>query len=294
MTTVNRRQFTRGALTAAAAAAVSLQKLPSAFAQSTGATLTAADVIAAIKAHLKVEWNASTYRDTVKIGDPQTVVKGIASCFMDSFDVLKKAHAQGLNLVVTHEPTFWTDSDLIDPIKNDPLYLEKRRFGEANGMVVFRLHDHWHRFSPEPMVEGRESLLQWQTDPSQPRLYRLPPTRLGDVARQVAIRLYTRSVRIVGDPDLVVTSVASGSHTLGGNITGLERADVVLASEVREWETVEYVRDVIATGAKKGLILISHEAGEEEGMKVFAGWMRTVTPSLRSVFISTDDRLYLV
>jgi hypothetical protein len=27
-----------------------------------------------------------------------------------SFDVLKRAHAQGLNLVVTHEPTFWTDS----------------------------------------------------------------------------------------------------------------------------------------------------------------------------------------
>jgi len=29
-------------------------------------------------------------------------------------------------------------------------------------------------------------------------------------------------------------------------------------------------------------------------MKVFADWMRTVTLSLRSVFISTDDRLYMV
>jgi len=29
-------------------------------------------------------------------------------------------------------------------------------------------------------------------------------------------------------------------------------------------------------------------------MRVFADWMRTVTPSLRSVFISTDDRLDLV
>jgi hypothetical protein len=29
-------------------------------------------------------------------------------------------------------------------------------------------------------------------------------------------------------------------------------------------------------------------------MKVFADWMRTVTPSLRSMFISTDDRLCLV
>ena len=41
-------------------------------------------------------------------------------------------------------------------------------------------------------------------------------------------------------------------------------------------------------------LVATNEAGEEEGMKVFADWMRTVTPSLRSVSISTDDGLYLV
>src|SRR6516164_8240423 len=83
-------------------------------------TLTAAQLVELIKKNLNMTWNDKTYRDTFKAGDPNTPVKGIASCFMSTFDVIKKAHAQGLNFVITHEPTFWTDADLIEPIKNDP------------------------------------------------------------------------------------------------------------------------------------------------------------------------------
>jgi hypothetical protein len=101
-------------------------------------------------------------------------------------------------------------------------------------------------------------------------------------------------VRFVGDTDLIVTTVGRGNHPLGGNIAVLEKADVALASEVREWETVQYMRDLLASGAKKGLIIISHEAGEEEGMVVFTEWMKTVTPGIRTVFVPTHDRLYMV
>lgn len=98
----------------------------------------------------------------------------------------------------------------------------------------------------------------------------------------------------MGDPDLVVTTVGRGGHPLGSNIAVLEKADVALASEIREWESVEYVRDLIASGAKKGMIVISHESGEEEGMLVFTEWMKTVTPSIKTVFVPTQDRMYLV
>jgi putative NIF3 family GTP cyclohydrolase 1 type 2 len=286
---MTRRKFTQGATLIAAAGAVR----PLAMAQTLTAP-TAAEVVASIKQHLNMTWNAKTYRDTFKAGDPNTPVKAIASCFMSTFDVLQRAHAQGLNFVISHEPTFWTDSDMIEPIKNDPLYLEKLRFVERNGMVIFRIHDHWHRFLPEPMTVGTERLLHWQNDPARPKFYQFPPTKLQTLAEQVATRLYSRSVRIVGDPDLMVTTVGRGGHPLGPNIAVLQEADVVLASEVRERETVEYVRDLIDSGAKKGLILISHEAGEEEGMLVFTEWMKTVAPDIRTVFVPTHDRLYLV
>lgn len=288
---ISRRKFTQGAaLVAMAASARS-----SAFAQATAAaTPTAAQVVNSIKQHLNMTWNDKTYRDTFKAGDPNTTVKGISSCFMSTFDVIRRSHAMGLNFVISHEPTFWSDSDMIEPIKNDPLYLEKLRFIEKNGMVVFRIHDHWHRFTPEPMTEGSERLLKWNIAPAGPKFYQFKPIKLSALAEQIAKRLYSRSVRYVGDPNLMVTTVGRGGHPLGANVSVLDKADVALASEVREWETVEYTRDLIASGAMKGLIVISHEAGEEEGMLVFAEWMKTVTPDIRTVFVPTHDRLYLV
>jgi putative NIF3 family GTP cyclohydrolase 1 type 2 len=287
--TMTRRKFTQGAMMMAAAGAVR----PLALAQ-TMAVPTAAQVVDTIKQHLNMVWNDKTYRDTFKAGDPNTPVKGIASCFMSTLDTLQRAHAQGLNFVISHEPTFWSDSDMIEPIKNDPLYLEKLHFVEKNGMVVFRIHDHWHRFIPEPMTVGSERLLGWGKYMTGPKFYQFPPIKLSTLAEQVATRLYSRSVRFVGDPDLMVTSLARGNHPLGANIAVLDKADVVLASEVREWETVEYARDLINSGAKKAMIIIAHEAGEEEGMLVFAEWMKTVVPDIRTVFVPTHDRMYLV
>jgi putative NIF3 family GTP cyclohydrolase 1 type 2 len=263
-----------------------------AFAEN-ASSMTAAQVVDIIKKHLNMTWNDKTYRDTFKAGDPNTAVKGIASCFMSTFDVIKKAHAQGLNFVITHEPTFWTDADLIEPIKNDPMYLEKLHYVENNGMVVWRIHDHWHRYIPEPMTQGMEGLLGWKEAESGKRFYKFDqPRKLRDVAEEVAVKLYTRSVRILGDPELMISTVARGGHTLSGNIEALNEADVAIASEIREWESVEYMRDLIATGAKKGFVVLSHEAGEEEGMVVFTKWMKNVTPDIRTVFISTDDRMY--
>lgn len=286
---MTRRKFTGGASLLAAIGALE----PFAFTQTPN-MMTAAQVVGMIKQRLNMTWNDSTYRDTFKAGDPNTRVKGIASCFMSTFEVIQKANKMGLNFVISHEPTFWSDSEMTEPIKDDPLYLEKLHYIEKNGMVIFRIHDHWHRYLPEPMTVGSERLLKWETDTSGPKYYKVPPTKLKTLAEEVATRLYSRSVRFVGDPDLVVTTVGRGGHPLGSNIAVLEKADVALASEVREWESVEYVRDLIASGAKKGMIVISHESGEEEGMLVFTEWMKTVTPSIKTVFVPTHDRMYLV
>jgi hypothetical protein len=40
--------------------------------------------------------------DTLKAGDPNTVVTGIVTTFMDTYPVLEKAVASGNNLLITH------------------------------------------------------------------------------------------------------------------------------------------------------------------------------------------------
>jgi putative NIF3 family GTP cyclohydrolase 1 type 2 len=285
---MSRRVFNQSAAMAAAAGALH----PLGFAQPSSQP-TAAQVVETIKQHLNMTWNYKSYRDTFKAGDPNTPVKAIASCFMSTLDVLQRAHTQGLNFVISHEPTFWSDADLIEPIKKDALYLEKLHFVESNNMVIWRIHDHWHRFRPEPMTTGNEDLLGWTKNPSDPRLYQFnPPIKLRAIAEQLATKLYTRSVRFIGDPDMLVTNLSRGGHALSATIGGLDIAEACFSSEMREWESAEYVRELINSGEKKGYIVLSHEASEEQGMARFTDFMKTAVPDLKTVFVPTNDRMY--
>jgi hypothetical protein len=69
----------------------------------------------------------------------------------------------------------------------------------------------------------------------------------------------------------------------------MPRVDMLLVSEAREWDSIEYVRDTILSGQKKGMVLISHEAGEEAGMDECAKWLRTFISEVPIQFIDSHD-----
>ena len=285
-TSLTRREF--AALAASSVGAV--------VANGQTGSLTAGQVVERIKQNVGVPWNDKTYRDTYKIGGPEVPVHGIASTFMSNLDVLQRASIAGLNMVVTHEPTFWSDNDATDKLlaANDPLYRLKREFAEKNGMVVWRFHDHWHARKPDGIFEGWNAALGWTQylTGDDARCWTIPPAKLDDVARHVATRLKTGSMRIIGDGDLTVTKVGRGSHTLAGNMAMLPNVDLLITSEAREWDSIEYVRDTVLSGQKKGMLLISHEAGEEAGMDNCAKWLRGFVHEVPIQFIATGDQFW--
>jgi putative NIF3 family GTP cyclohydrolase 1 type 2 len=260
------------------------------------ASLTAGQVVDRIKQNIGVPWNDKTYRDTYKIGGPDVPVRGIASTFMSNLDVLQRAHRVGLNMVVTHEPTFWSDNDSTDKLvmANDPLYHLKREFAEKNGIVVWRFHDHWHARKPDGIFEGWNAALGWTQylTPGNTRQWTILPAKLDDVARHVATSLKTGGMRIIGDPNLMVSKVGRGAHTLAGNMGMLPKVDLLITSEAREWDSIEYVRDAVLSGQKKGMLLISHEAGEEAGMDNCAKWLRGFVHEVPVQFIATGDQFW--
>ena len=69
----------------------------------------------------------------------------------------------------------------------------------------------------------------------------------------------------------------------------LPNVDVIVAGEVREWETVEYVRDKVFAGEKKGLILVGRVVSEEPGMAICADWLKTFIPEVPIRHISAGD-----
>jgi len=46
--------------------------------------------------------------DTVKIGDPTRPVRKAGVCWYPSIETIKAAHEAGCDLLITHEPTFWS------------------------------------------------------------------------------------------------------------------------------------------------------------------------------------------
>jgi putative NIF3 family GTP cyclohydrolase 1 type 2 len=260
-----------------------------------GATLTASDVVERIKQHVGIPWNDKSYRDTYKIGRPDMPVTGIATTFMSNLDVLQRAHAAGLNMVVTHEPTFWSDADIVDTLQNDPMYKFKLDWANKNNMVVWRFHDHWHARKPDGIFEGWNRALGWEKYlvNEDPRRWNIPPTTLGAVAKHFITSLKTGSLRIIGNLNLPVTHVGRGGHGLANNMDVLPQVDLLIVSEAREWDSAEYIRDTVLSGQKKGALIISHEAGEEAGMDNCAAWLRGFVSEVPIRFVETKDQFWM-
>jgi putative NIF3 family GTP cyclohydrolase 1 type 2 len=287
MHSVSRRDFV-----AMAGAILAASKL----AQGQQGKLTAGEVVDRVKKNLGIPWNASTYRDTFKIGGPDSQVTGICTTFGTNYRVMQLAQKAGLNMIITHEPTFWSDADRIDLVKDDPLYKVKLDYATKNNMVVWRIHDHAHAHKPDFIHTGFNTAIGWNkyVVDGNPSRYDLPPTTLGELAKYVAKTLDSRSVRVIGDPNLRVVKVGYGSHGLEQNMTQIQSVDCLLVSEAREYDSFEYVRDTILSGAKKGAIFISHQAGEDEGMNEFARWLKPLVTEVPIRFIPTTDEFWTV
>lgn len=262
--------------------------------------VTARQVIDRIEDHVGVPWRSETV-DTFKAGNPDTQLTGIAVTMMATYDVLVRSAAAGKNLIITHEPTFYSHLDQTSSFEQaqDPVWAQKERFIKEHNLVVWRFHDHWHARRPDGIMTGVVRALQWQTYQSQanPGLFVVPEITLDQLADQMRTRLGNNITRVVGDPRMKVTKVAllPGASGPGPHLQMLRRDDVeVLAiGEVPEWETIEYVSDAAAQGRRKALILLGHVPSEQPGMEDCAEWLKSFVKEVPVEFIPTRELFWL-
>lgn len=258
------------------------------------ATLTANEVVARIKQNVTCEWQEDTV-DTFKGGNPDVPVTGIATTFLATMEVLKKAKAQGLNLIITHEPTFYNHLDATEQFEDDKIVAAKKKFIADNDLVVFRFHDHIHRTEPDGIYTGVTEALDWEryAISQNPYIYKIPETSLRNLSHQLKLIFPAATIRVVGDPNMSLThaSLVLGAPGAMPQIRSLQRddVDVMIGGETHEWETVEYVRDAVNQGEKKALILIGHANSEEAGMDYCAKWLKTFVSEVPVTFIPAGD-----
>jgi putative NIF3 family GTP cyclohydrolase 1 type 2 len=262
--------------------------------------ITAREVVAEIQKQVGVEWQKDTV-DTFKAGNPDTAVTGIAVTMMATMDVLQRASAKGLNFVITHEPTFYAHLDTPEGMpESDPVWAEKRAFIEKHGMVVWRFHDHWHMRKPDGIEAGMVRSLggeKFQNTENQ-YLFVMPQTTVKKLAEEVANKLDSPVVRVVGQPEMKVTRVAFSPGAAGfqRETHALERDDVqvLLVGETREWETVEYAADAVTQARSKALIVIGHVPSEQGGMEECTRWLKGFVQKVPVEFVATKEPFWTV
>ena len=261
---------------------------------------TAREIVERIKSQIGVPWREQTV-DTFKAGDPDTPVTGIATTVMATFDVLKRAAASGHNLIITHEPTFYSHQDSVDTLRkdNDAVWADKDKFIREHKLVVWRFHDHWHMRRPDGIMEGMKNALGWQNhqNAESPALYTLPEITVERLAADIRRRLNIKVLRVVGSGDMKVTRVAMvpGASGSAAHRRMLQRSDVevLVIGEVPEWETIEYVSDAVAQGKRKALILMGHIPSEQAGMDNCAVWLKTFIKDVNVAFVPAPEPFWM-
>lgn len=258
---------------------------------------TPADVVALIKKQVTCPWADKTV-DTFKAGNPETPLKGIATCMFADMEVLKKAVAENCNFIITHEPVFYNHLDNTETFQNDPVYLEKMDYIKKHKLVIFRFHDHIHATEPDGISTGmidKMGLKKYAVNGSL-TFFKIPKKTLAGFAEELKNKLGLETVRIIGRPDMTFTKTAFMAGAPGGqrHIEMLRNpnVEVLIAGEAPEWETYLYANDAVTQGKNKAVIFLGHIKSEEAGMKYASDWLKTFVKGVSIHFIEDEPNFH--
>jgi putative NIF3 family GTP cyclohydrolase 1 type 2 len=290
---MNRRNFIHasGALIGAGMIANPID----AFSFSTKKTWTVGEIMDTFIAQVPNAPFAQTV-DTIKVGSRDTVVTGVVTTMFTTMEIIHKAIALKANLIIPHEPTFFSGQDDTDYLQNDPVFRAKYDLMAKHGITLWRNHDYVHRMQDDGVRVGVVGDLGWNEyyEPRSPILT-LPKTSLRGLIYHIKTRLGVPAMRYVGDLDQNCTKVLLLPGAVGGKtqITRImeHRPDVLVCGESNEWETPEYVRAANEIGIKLSMIEIGHSASEEGGSEFVKNWLNQHMPGLPVHHIPSGNSL---
>ena len=277
--------------------------------------VTARKIVDRIRKNLGAAWKDSGL-DGFSAGDPGTHISGIATSFTASMDVLRRAVAAGKNMIIVREHPFYShrrssfSRSLPERKTIDPACIAKQKFIEENNLVVWRFTENWDARDVDWQLFALAKSLKWEGY-HQPRgksgeqpyhkgdaFFVLPETTLKNLALSINEKLNIKGMRIIGDPNILVRKVAL-SHGLIrvpelGRLLKEPAVDAVVIGEPVEWEASPYFEDVIASGQKKGMIIIGQAVSEDPGSGEVARWLETIVPEVSVECMPAGDPFWML
>jgi putative NIF3 family GTP cyclohydrolase 1 type 2 len=245
-------------------------------------TMTAKDVNSYLRSIIGVDEPSV---DRIIIGDPNTEVKKIGTAWTPYWKTLKQAHESGVNVMIVHEPTFYTHWDL-DAENSDFLgapapgrdnYMkardEKKDWIEKSKMVVIRCHDVLDKIPGWGIPFSLGNALGFKNEDivrskTYYNVYKTEPKPAIDIAKSIAKKLKKVNqpgVAFYGNEDHIVKSIGLGTGCICDPLKYSElQPDMFIGIDdtIRTWIQTTYAED---TG--KPLIVINHGTSEEFGVQ---------------------------
>ncbi len=224
--------------------------------------------------------------DICAAGDPETEVTKVAFAMFGTIDLIKQAKEWGAQLLIVHEPLFYHNPD---NAPSGELALNKKKFIDETGMVIYRYHDHPHFAYPNMIGAGEFQYLGLEGEYEYPDVIDLirlrlkqpmTPRELGGVIEE---RLGIKHVRICGAVDTPCTRISGMFGAPGGLYEELisDNCEILIVGEIGgEWIMPEYARDAAALGRKKAIIVMGHIGSERDGMRYIADYTKEKLPQL--------------
>ena len=232
--------------------------------------------------------------DTVKFGDPGQEITGIVVTMWATPNVIRRAAELGANLIITHEPTFYTDEE--KPRDNS---VERAKLDLINrtGVVIYRYHTIMHRLEPDLIPFGTFHYLglSGELSPTEyfgSSIFTLDePMSASEIADLFRERIGVKHIRIAGNPDFKGRTIGACLGMPGGvaEILASEDTDIVIIGEACEFRHCEFARDAAELGLNKAMIVLGHEGSERSGMRYFAELLSKKHPELRIEYVECGE-----
>lgn len=260
--------------------------------------LTAAQLQIFLTSHIELKPDTV---DRIIIGNPGTVVRKIGTCWMSDWKTCKKAVGSGVNVLITHEPTFYTHRDLDEvpgflqrwPDYTKELYLsqieKKKKWINDNGLVIIRNHDtldalpekgipfafgHFLGFKNSDIIASRKYYNVY-------KINKQPASSFAGILAGKLKELGQPGVAFYGDQSREVSSVGIGTGWICDPMDYSDlNPDVFVAIDdvIRT-----HIQTVYAEDTGHPLIVINHGTSEEMGMRSLNQIIREQYPDIETV-----------
>ncbi|MEN8156711.1 MAG: Nif3-like dinuclear metal center hexameric protein, partial [Bacteroidota bacterium] len=229
--------------------------------------------------------------DRIIIGNPETIITKVGTCWMPFMQTLKEAKKQGINTLIVHEPTFYTHWDLdgIDELTQGMSKLakdeyeesikKKKKWIEDNNMVIIRSHDVMDIVKDFGMPFALGQAIGFTNadivrSKNYFNVYAIEKDKAINVAKRISDALKSLGqpgVKFYGNENRMVSTVGVGTGYICDPILSKDLnpdLSVAIDDTMRAW-----IQPYLAADTGNPLVVINHGTSEDSGMRLLSEFL---------------------